>query len=257
MGSGLSGHAGGLLIDTDLRSALDRVAALSPLLVASDYDGVLSPIVPDPAAAVPDQAALAALRRLGELPATHAVAVSGRSLAALTSFVGETDEITLVGTHGAEESGLEVSGDLRNRVRELQSTLGAVARQHPGAAVEEKPIGAAFHYRHVTRPAEAAAAARAVAEASGARTISGKMVVECLFGDANKGDAIRRFVGRLSAAATVYLGDDTTDEDAFAVLGEADVGIKVGYGDTRAAYTVAGQPDVAGVLEYLLERRTS
>ncbi len=233
------------------------MAVLSPLLVASDYDGVLSPIVPNPAAAVPDRAALAALRHLGRLPATHALAISGRSLAVLTSFMGESDEVTLVGTHGAEESGLEVPGDLRDRVRELQSALAAMARQHPGAMVEEKPIGAAFHYRHVTRPAEASAAARAVAEASGARTISGKMVVECLFGDANKGHAIQRFVKRLSPAATVYLGDDTTDEDAFAVLRGDDVGIKVGSGDTKAAYTVAAQPDVAGVLEYLLDRRTT
>ena len=245
------------MIDTALGNALDRVSGLAPLLVASDYDGVLSPIVPNPAAAVPDQTALQALRELGRLSSTHAVAISGRSLAALRAFIGDSEEITLIGTHGAEHSDAVIDGEIQARVRELQAMLAAVAKQHPGAVVETKPIGAAFHYRHVMRPLEAAAAARAVATASGARTISGKMVVESLFGDANKGDAVRRLVADLEPAAVVYLGDDTTDEDAFAVLRSDDVGIKVGPGETMAGYRVAEQSLVAAVLQRLLDQRVA
>ena len=105
------------------------------------------------------------------------------------------------------------------------------------------------------RLAEAAAAARTIAAACGARIISGKKVVECLYGDANKGEAIERLIARLEIAATVYLGDDTTDEYAFAVLGSGDVGIKVGPGDTCAGYRIDSQGEVREVLKHLADRR--
>ncbi len=243
------------MINAALRSALDIIAARSPLLIASDYDGVLSPIVDDPAEAVPDHAGLEALVDLGQMPGTHAVAISGRSLAMLRQLMGDPPGVALVGTHGAEESGTEIPEELRDQVDHLQAALLALAKQHPGALVEKKPIGAAFHYRHAARGSEAAGAARAIATACGARTISGKMVVECLYGDVDKGEAIGRFVERLAIASTMYLGDDTTDEHAFAVLGDDDIGIKVGPGETCARYRIDHQAEVSVVLKYLADRR--
>jgi trehalose 6-phosphate phosphatase len=172
-------------------------------------------------------------------------------LATLSLLVGEATGVVLVGTHGAEESGYAVPEALAHQVAELHDSLLALTKQHPGAVVEKKPIGAAFHYRHVSQPAAAAAAAHRLAAEMKARTISGKMVVECVFGDANKGSAIRRFRERYNAAAVMFIGDDTTDEDAFAVLGPGDVGLKVGPGATRAAYRVHDQAEVAGVLGML------
>ena len=46
----------------------------------------------------------------------------------------------------------------------------------------------------------------------------------------------------------IYIGDDTTDETVFDVLGPDDVGVKVGPGPTAAAYRV---DDVSGVVEVL------
>jgi trehalose 6-phosphate phosphatase len=48
------------------------------------------------------------------------------------------------------------------------------------------------------------------------------------------------------AAAVVFVGDDVTDEHAFAILGTGDIGIKVGDGVTAAKYRV---PDVAAVAD--------
>jgi trehalose 6-phosphate phosphatase len=231
------------------------ISLRSPLLVASDYDGVLSPIVPDPAAAVPDAAALQALVELGRMPHTNSVAVSGRSLSALQKLTGAPDGVMLVGTHGAEEGGVEVDGSLATKVGELHAALEELARQYPGALVELKPVGAAFHYRHVVRASAAARDARTVAAAAGARTISGKMVVECLFSEADKGTAITRLRERFAAEAVLFMGDDTTDEDVFAVLRADDVGVKVGSGETAARFRVASQLDVASVLQFLLATR--
>lgn len=243
------------MIDARLRRGLEQIAKQTPLLVATDYDGVLAQIVDDPEAAFPDPMALAALVRLGQFPSTHTVAISGRALATLARLTGRPPGVTLIGTHGAEESGYAVPGDLVERVATLQAALTALAEQHPGSVVENKPIGAAFHYRHAAHRDVAAAAARALAGEVDARTISGKMVVECVFGDADKGSAVERLRSRYRAKSVLFIGDDTTDEDAFAVLESNDVGVKVGPGETAAGFRVSGQDDVAEVLSLLAELR--
>ena len=53
----------------------------------------------------------------------------------------------------------------------------------------------------------------------------------------------------------LFAGDDVTDEDAFAVLGPDDVGIKVGDGHTAAQYRVADPDELAAVLVRFLELR--
>lgn len=244
------------MIDESLARKIKSVALTSVLLVASDYDGVLSPIVDDPAAAVPDAAALDGLVRLGRLPDTHAVAISGRSRATLRRLTGAPDAIAMIGTHGAEGLEYEVDTGLAAAVAMLQADLQALARRYPGSEVELKPIGAAFHFRNASSGKQAATKARRIAAAAGARIISGKKVVECVFGDADKGSALRTLRERVGASAVVFIGDDTTDEDAFAVLDDGDVGIKVGPGPTLANYRIEAQGDVAEVLHALeAERR--
>ena len=55
----------------DLSDSLERLATAPTLLVASDYDGTLSPIVEDPSKAVPDRESIVALRALAQIPGTH------------------------------------------------------------------------------------------------------------------------------------------------------------------------------------------
>jgi trehalose-6-phosphatase len=71
-----------------------------------------------------------------------------------------------------------------------------------------------------------------------------------------KGDALVQLRTELGADAVLYAGDDTTDEDAFAVLGEGDVGIKVGAGETGAAYRVTDPEEFSAVLMRLATLRS-
>ena len=57
-----------------------RSRAAASLLVASDFDGTLAPIVSNPADARPLPGAADALRALAELPSTTVALVSGRAL---------------------------------------------------------------------------------------------------------------------------------------------------------------------------------
>lgn len=232
----------------ELSEALRAAARVPRLLVASDYDGCLSPIIADPARAVPDPGALEAFRSVALHDTVRAAIVSGRSPEVLERFVGTHEQIELVGNHGSE---LSTDGDPHDGVAALTADLRGAAAMHPGAVVEPKSLGAAFHYRHVTDERGAVEAARAVGAAHGARTITGKKVLEFVFGDGDKGTAIAALARRWNTDCTVFFGDDLTDEAVFAILGPTDVGVKVGEGDTMATYRVADPDGVAEALRLL------
>ncbi len=241
------------MIEAELVDAFRRVAGVPRLLVACDYDGTLSPIVDDPSAAVPHAPAVAALIRLAELEDVGTAIISGRSRDTLATFVKAPPSVVLIGDHGAWPS--VVDSQAGRTVSAIWEALLAVAADFDGAVVEPKSLGAAFHYRHVLDKDQASAAARAVATRFGARVIEGKQVVELALGDGDKGTAIRGLQVRESYDCIVFFGDDVTDEDAFAVLGDDDVGVKVGEGPTLARYRVADPVEVAQALEILAAER--
>ena len=90
------------MLPADLIAALDTVAATPRLLVTSDFDGTLSPIVNNPADARALPAGSAALLDLAALPDTFVALVSGRALEVLRELSGMPDSVHLVGSHGAE-----------------------------------------------------------------------------------------------------------------------------------------------------------
>jgi len=248
-----------------MNASLDRrlaeLARTPVLLVGTDYDGTLAEIVDDPAAAVPTREALVALHALTESPATHVAVISGRALADLANRVGHPDGIHLIGSHGGEfEPGF--ASDLPSEQSLLRSRLMAslysLASCTPGAVVEEKPAGAAFHYRQVAREDVEALKERLeqLADANdGPYLRHGKEVVELSLCKTDKGEALATLRQRFGATAVLFLGDDTTDEDAFGRLFEMDVGVKVGDGETLATERVSGPWEVARTLARLCELR--
>ncbi|MBA3339857.1 MAG: trehalose-phosphatase [Geodermatophilaceae bacterium] len=240
-----------MTLPDDVREALSDVAARRPLLVITDFDGTLSPIVADPAQAALAEGAGSLLSRLAEFPGVHVAVMSGRGYADLAERVGRLSGVHLIGSHGAEYGGAADSSHTDQR-DELVGELEALLAPYEGAFLEIKPVSASVHTRRMT-DRDAAAALReqtlaGPAAVSGRTVKAGKEVVEIGVVEADKGVALRRLAEEVGAAAIVYLGDDVTDEDAFAVLGPDDVGIKVGEGPTRAAYRL---PDSAAVLPAL------
>lgn len=236
----------------ELAAALPRLAAARPLLVASDYDGVLARLRDDPSAAVPEAGVAEALARLAAHDGVTVALVSGRGVADLRATSGLTGPYRFVGSHGAEFDG-PVTGELADRRDALAALLAPVVDEVPGARLEVKPASVAVHVRPVAdRAAGAALLARADQLADPVITRKpGKDVLELAVTDADKGSAVRRLREELGAAAVVYLGDDVTDEDAFAVLGPGDLGVKVGPGDTRASARVDDLPGALAVLTAL------
>lgn len=247
-------------MNADLLQRLAQIARTPVLLIASDFDGTLAPIVPDPPSARPDAAAKEAFEALARLPFTHGALVSGRSISELKRLYGGTDGLILAGTHGAEwqTEGVFLSPEQDMLLRRVRSELEALVQDSEGFLTESKPAGVALHYRNADRlvvEAMVPAAINAVGGIPGVFVRHGSEVVEFLVLPADKGRSIERARHITGATGTLFLGDDLSDEDAFRALGTGDVGIKVGHGTTSAAFRVDDVSGVAGALRVLEEQR--
>ena len=252
----------------ELHQAITAFAARRRVLLGVDYDGTLAPFVVNPMDAVAAPGGLEALRAASRLDGVSVVILSGRDLATLRQLTGvaEDEPIVLVGSHGAQSSlAGDLDGALLDQAQEetltsLREGLEQVARDHDGPRVEHKPAGVVLHTREVPEPVatEAATAAHEVAARhTGVHVTPGKDVVEISVLEATKGTALTSLATSLQVDAVAYLGDDVTDERGFAVLAphRGDLGIKVGEGETLAAWRVPGIPEVVEVLELFVAAR--
>jgi trehalose 6-phosphate phosphatase len=236
-------------LPADLDAALVTLAARRPLLIASDYDGVLARLRDDPSSAVPEAGAAEVLARLSAVDGVTVALVSGRGVADLRTTSGLSGPYRWVGSHGAEFDG-PLSDELAARRDGLAERLAPLVEGTPGARLEVKPASVAVHVRQVQDRLAAAAVlehARSLGDSS-LTMKPGKDVLEMAMTDADKGTALRRLRSELGGAATIYLGDDLTDEDGFRALDGGDVTVKIGGGETDARYLV---DDTSGALALL------
>ena len=249
-------------LPADLRRAIVQLARTPRLLVASDYDGTLAPIVADPTQATPLPESVQALRSLATLPATTTAVISGRALRDLATLSRLPTEVHLIGSHGTEfDVGFvhELEPEATQLHTELQVTLQDIARRRSGVTLETKPASVAVHVRRATDEVATEvldAIRNGPATWDGVQATDGKSVVELAVVQTDKGNALNALRHQVSAT-TVFLGDDVTDEKAFARLHGPDLGIKVGPGDSLAHYRIADTTDVATVLAFLMQERRS
>ncbi|HEX2286800.1 MAG TPA: trehalose-phosphatase [Mycobacterium sp.] len=247
-------------LPADLTRALASAAQTPRLLVTSDFDGTLAPIVPNPADARPLPESAAALEDLANLPSTVAALISGRDVRTLKALSGASDRVHLVGSHGSEfDTGFvhDIDDSAKALLGEINDTLREIAAEFPGVTTELKPISVALHVRNASA-ADGEEALRRAAEAArswDAQITEGKAVREFAVIRTDKGQALDILRDEHDASAVVFLGDDVTDEKAFRRMRDGDVGVKVGPGETLAGYRVDSPDDVAAALAYLLDAR--
>lgn len=235
-----------------------RVASCPrPLLVGLDVDGVLAPIV-DHA----DDAALlagmeAAVSAVAALDNVFVAVVSGRSLAGLAQFAFG-DDVEMIGSHGMEtrDHPMEpLTDDERTLLDDLDgAAVAAAERAGAGAWVERKPASVVLHVRQADDSAGAIALdelADVARTFEGATVKAGSGVLEAFARHTDKGTALMALASDLGAVTTVFLGDDLTDEEAFAHLSPGGVAIKVGDADTIAPHRLRDPGAVLAFLEAL------
>lgn len=255
-----------------LEEALDAASTATSLLVATDFDGVLAPLVIDPSRSAPLSGTVESLRGLAGLPGVHAAVVSGRDLATLRSLtgIGAAEPIVLIGSHGAESSSAAVRSAMaagtpagasakdEARLASLREDISAVIRGHHSEAGLEFKAGAVVVLTRGLAIDVADRANRAACEVAqrhdGVRVRTGKSILEFTMSHADKGSAITALGDDRGATARIYFGDDLTDEDAFAQMTRpTDLTIKVGTGPTAARYRLDDEAAVAETLRRLLD----
>jgi trehalose 6-phosphate phosphatase len=253
-----------LSLSPDLLEAIRTIAATEQLLVAMDFDGTMAPLVDHAGDARSLPRSAAAFAALTELPRTTTALISGRALASLRAVAFPPEETLLIGSHGAEvwmgpgSAELELDDDRRALLAEVRQELEGIVDVAPGTLLEDKPAGVVLHTRLATDDvaADAVAAARAVLQdRPGVFLKSGNRVLETSVIHASKGEGIAFLRQATGATATIFAGDDTTDEDALARLLPGDVGVKVGLDFTQAQFRIEAPVHVAELLEALLRER--
>ena len=232
-----------------LVEALDPVRAdPAHSAVLLDIDGTLAPIVRHAEDAHVPEATRALLieiaRRYGLV-----ACVSGRRAAVARQIVA-IGTIAYVGSHGGEilrpgATQPELDPELAawtQRVRDYAARAYTAEVQRLRVRTEDKDAIAAFHWRGAPDEAAAQAAVEEIArraEAAGLRTHWGRKVLEVRPPvDLHKGNGVVALLAGQPVTAALYVGDDTTDLDAFRALGEM-----VAAGSITAAVCAAVSSD--------------
>ncbi len=194
-------------------------------LIALDFDGTLSPIVADPAAARAHPGADGVLRRLVPLTGTLAV-ITGRPVLAAVEY-GRFDQVPgliVLGLYGRErwQAGIVTrpapSPGVAAARRDLPGVLAA-AGAPDGTWTEDKGDALAVHTRRAARPAEALEHLRrplaSLAERTGLVLEPGRFVIELRPPGSDKGSALTDLATERRPGAILFCGDDLGDVPAF------------------------------------------
>lgn len=247
-------------------SALD-LEALEPIradprqsAILLDIDGTLSPIVDLAAdARVPESTR----QLLAELSKRYGVVacVSGRRATDARAMVA-IGAISYLGAHGAEllragwtEPRLDPKlEEWAQRIHEFGRESDTPDLRRRRVRIEDKGAIVAFHWRGAPDEEAARAAIDAIAERAqqaGLRTHWGRKVLEVRPPvRIDKGAGVKAFLADTDVQAAMYVGDDTTDLDAFRSLvelvdeGELAHAVRVGVRSEEGPTEITGEADI-------------
>ena len=221
-------------------------------LLAFDFDGTLAPIVDDPSAPAMRPETRHLLAQVAQL--YPCVVVSGRPEQDVLRLLSGVTVWYVIGNRGMyPPPELErVSADVARWQQLLADRLAPLQ----GVLIENKGVSLAVHYRRAAereRVREQIAAAAALL--GSARVVQGKEVVNFIPADApDKGTCLQKVRKHLGFGATLYVGDDETDEPAFRLEGVT--GVRVGTaGASAARYFISDQEEIDELLEQLVSSR--
>jgi trehalose-phosphatase len=228
-----------------------------------DYDGTLTPIVNNPKQAHLKPSVRRLIKQLSEY--FPVAIVSGRDLRDVREFV-RLDHLIYAGSHGfriAGPGGISWTHSEAEKIfpilDQLEKSLGEKFAGHQGIVIERKYSALAIHYRNAPKHSYKQinlVVDGLLREIPDLKKGRGKKIIEIKPAfDWNKGKAVEWILRKMGFAdqeeyLPVYVGDDTTDEDAFRAL--ADHGITILVGDHGGISSADMQLRDSGQVEELL-----
>ncbi len=219
--------------------------ASAPLgLLLLDYDGTLAPFTPDRLRAVPYPGVKGRLKRLLHLPRTRIFLVSGRRAQELNQLLDLDEPIEIWGSHGREhletDGAYQVEQVTAYEKQALRTVSEGLALEFSPDTIELKPNSVAVHWRTTAGKHYGEAEIRSSMEKLFAtlppispedgilELLAFDGGLELRAGSINKGYAVRRILEQFPPTTpAAFLGDDMTDEDAFAELRERGLAVLV------------------------------
>lgn len=217
---------------------LARSARAPQTLLLLDYDGTLAPFRLERDRAVPYPGVRERLERLLEAPWLRVAVVSGRPADEVVRLLDLSPRPEIFGGHGSER----LSPEGRRERAEIPTAVeaafdraaAALAAAGLAGRIERKAASVAVHFRGLGGPQREAVVALAGRELEAAAAAGGSELLpfaeglELRAGGVHKGRAVAALLAEaLPGSAVVYLGDDRTDEDAFAALPPGGLGLLV------------------------------
>ncbi len=208
------------------QAGLDAIVAdPAHALIATDFDGTLSPIVADPTTAFAAPGAADALARLAASAGTVAI-ITGRPVAEAVALGGLAGiaRLIVLGHYGAErwEAGEVTAAPVPDGVamaRRVLPGLLAARGAAQGTRLEDKGTALAVHTRQAADPEAALARLRGplttLAAETGLTLEPGRLVLELRPPGIDKGTALRALAAERRAHSVLFFGDDLGDLAAF------------------------------------------
>ncbi|MFH1478790.1 MAG: trehalose-phosphatase [Candidatus Omnitrophota bacterium] len=249
-------------------SIYSRIERSRHIFLFLDYDGTLTPIVSRPQDALLRPGVKSLLKALRKRPNISLAIISGRSLKDVKSMVG-IKGLIYAGNHGFEIDNFKtkISAPKTASIKLLFKKLEAILKQRlkniEGVKIENKIYTLSIHFRLVS-PKERKIVKDIFFNVIGPflrskdiRATSGKMVFELRPPvEWHKGKTVEAILKSNRTSLPIYIGDDTTDEDAFKVVEGKGISIFVGPKKSRskAEYFLRDTDDVGVFLARLAEQ---
>ncbi|KAH6677306.1 glycosyltransferase family 20-domain-containing protein [Halenospora varia] len=222
----------------DRATLLQQYRSAKKRLFMFDYDGTLTPIVRDPAAAIPSDRVIRTLKALASDHRNAVWIISGRDQEFLGQYLGDIKELGFSAEHGSfmrhpgsdEWENLAETFDMGWQ-KEVMECFQKYTELTPGSFIERKRCALTWHYRpadpelgaHNARECQKELE-KTVGKAWDVEVMTGKANLEVRPTFINKGEIAKRLVESYGNEVgeppefTLCLGDDFTDEDMFRAL---------------------------------------
>jgi trehalose 6-phosphate phosphatase len=212
----------------NLASFFDCVRKSANRALLLDYDGTLAPFTTERDKAFPYAGVTDILEGIIQNSNTRLVLISGRQVEDLIPLIGLEQLPEIWGSHGGESrsrDGTYRKASLRRRtVTGLKAATDWMAGMGWSDQLERKPLSVALHWRGL-RPekieeiqSNVLESLPRLIEATGLSFREFDGGVEVRPQNITKANAVQMVLTEIQSDAVAYLGDDSTDEDAFAAL---------------------------------------
>ncbi len=272
-----------LLSDNIIKEVKNKVKNESIILFL-DYDGTLAPFTENPDHATPLTGIIETIAKINKSKNVYITIISGRTLSSLDNLINIPD-LNYVGTHGLEyrfakkDNKISESDKLESTDEKIKNPLNNILEStndvlpkirsyfeylknnHHGVEYEDKKYTLTLHHSPSYQIGRVIEYLKSTIKNTKLEIIKGRNIIEVRPSGWDKGKAVQFILNNIlnkeikqseKDYLTIYIGDDTTDEDAFNVLSGINVYVKNEDDlQTEADYYLNNPKDVLTFLEFI------